>query len=303
MPATPTCSLCPRKCGADRSRGQTGFCGAGAVARVFRHGPHFGEEPPITGERGSGTVFFSHCTLKCFYCQNHPWSQAHKGDDLSAEALGGVLRSIAAQGCHNWNWVSPTPWLPQIREAVAPLLDEGLRLPMVCNTSGYERVETLEEFGDLIDIGLCDLRYANAETAREASLAADYVEVSRAALRWFWKNRGGLAEDGDGIASRGTICRLLILPGHAGEAVENLRWIAENLGTTPHISLMAQYTPTHKALRRAPWDRPITHGEYDLVIGELESLGFENGWVQAFEESPASSLLGADMQPGAGSVG
>ena len=236
------------------------------------------------------------------YCQNHPWSQAHKGEDFSAEALSGVLRSIAEQGCHNWNWVSPTPWLPQIREAVKPLLDAGTRLPMVYNTSGYERVETLEAFSDLVDIGLCDLRYANAETAREASLAADYVDVARNALQWFWKNRGELAEDDDGIASCGTVCRILILPGHANEAVESLRWIADNIGTSLHISLMAQYTPTHEALRRAPWNRPITQEEYDCVTAELEALGFENGWVQEFDASPASSLLGADMPPGAGSV-
>ncbi|MCL1869335.1 MAG: hypothetical protein FWF90_02850, partial [Promicromonosporaceae bacterium] len=153
----------------------------------------------------------------------------------------------------------------------------GTRLPVVFNTSGYESTATLEAYADMMDVALCDLRYASGTTAREASQAGDYVRVARAALRWFWERLGPLQEDENGIATRGTIVRVLILPGHADEAVASLRWLAENLGTGVHVSLMAQYTPAHNALALPPWDRPINEDEYNAAAAALEDLGFENG--------------------------
>jgi len=299
------CLLCPRKCGASRATpNPPGFCGAGAVARVFRHGPHFGEEPPISGERGSGTVFFSHCTMRCLYCQNHPWSQSNRGEDMDVPRLAEVFKNIAEQGCHNWNLVSPTPWLPQIREAHALAVAQGSRrLPLVFNTSGYECVDTLAEYADLADITLCDLRYADNRTAAEASEAPDYVDISRAALSHFWNRLGPLQEDGEGIATRGVIIRVLVLPGHADEAVDNLRWVADHLGTGVHISLMAQYTPAHRAASLPVWNRGITADEYALATDALESLGFENGWAQEHTPERHATLLGEDMKPGHGTAG
>ena len=295
------CLLCPRQCGVDRAKSATGFCNAGVIPRVFRYGPHFGEEPPVSGERGSGTVFFSHCTMRCCYCQNHPWSQSNRGEDMDVPRLAEIFKTLAEQGCHNWNLVSPTPWLPQIREALATA--KTTRLPIVFNTSGYERADTLAEYADLADVALCDLRYASNATARAASEAPDYVGVSRAALSWFWKNLGPLQEDADGIATRGVIVRILILPGHAREAADNLRWIAKNLGTDVHISLMAQYTPAHRAASLDVWNRGINADEYALATDALESLGFENGWVQEHTPQRHETLLGEDMKPGHGTAG
>lgn len=298
------CALCPRHCGANRLGGGRGFCGAGATARVFRHGPHFGEEPPLTGVNGSGAVFFSHCTMRCLYCQNHPWSQGGTGEDIPVSRLTEIFRSLAAKGCHNWNLVSPTPWLPMIREAVAPLFAEGIRLPFVYNTSGFESVATLDEYRDLIDIALCDLRYASDETAVSASAAPGYVEASRAALKWFWRELGPLSVEGENeIATRGVICRLLVLPGRPEEAVANLCWLAENVGTDIHVSVMSQYTPVYRALGVPEWNRAITADEYELVSAAVDELGFDNGWVQEFESSRPSDLLGQEMPAGEGTVG
>jgi putative pyruvate formate lyase activating enzyme len=306
-PSTPNplsaCRLCPRACGANRLAGQTGYCRAGLLPRVFRYGPHFGEEPPVSGTRGSGTVFFSHCTLRCLYCQNHPWSQAGQGDDFSTEGLREIFRSVAANGCHNWNLVSPTPWLPQIREAVTPLIRAGIRLPFVYNTSGFEAPEALEAFSELADIALIDLRYASPESAAEGSDARQYVEASRRAFLWFWSRLGPLETDADDIAKRGVICRLLALPGRVSEAIANLEWLAENVGTEVHISVMSQYTPVHRATRTGGWDRKVCEEEYELLTEAAADLGFENGWVQEFEGDAPADPLGQTMPAGEGAVG
>ena len=297
------CRLCPRRCGADRLRGARGFCGAGAAPRIYRFGPHFGEEPPITGTRGSGTVFFSHCTLRCSYCQNYPWSQEHRGEDFDVEGLTGILEGLARRGCHNWNLVSPTPWLPQIRAAAAPLIKRDLRLPFVYNTSGFESLETLEAYRDLADIALTDLRYAREATAAQASEGAGYVAAARAAMKWFWKALGRLETDDDGIAVRGTICRLLVLPGHAGEAVDSLRWLARSIGTEVHVSVMSQYTPLHRAATQDGWNRRVTVAEYRRVPDAAADLGFESGWIQPHVAAETTEMLGCEMPAGEGAVG
>jgi len=298
-----TCRLCPRACGVDRLAGAVGYCRAGVAPRVFRYGPHFGEEPPLTGEHGSGTVFFSHCTLRCLYCQNHPWSQANQGEDLSIDALREIFRSLAEKGCHNWNLVSPTPWLPQIREAVTPLLRAGVSLPFVYNTSGFEAPEALEAFSELADIALIDLRYATDETAAEGSDARRYVDASRQAFSWFWNRLGPLATDDDGIARRGVICRLLALPGRVSEAITNLEWLAKNAGNAVHVSVMSQYTPVHRAAHLAGWNRRVGEEEYARLTEAAADLGFENGWIQEFEGDAPADLLGQAMPAGEGAVG
>ena len=298
------CRLCPHACGADRRAGRPGRCGAGVLPRVFRHGPHFGEEPPLSGTRGSGTVFFSHCTMRCVYCQNYPWSQQAQGEDLEVGALGALFRDLAAAGCHNWNLVSPTPWLPQVRAALEPLIRDGIRLPIVYNSSGFESTETLAAYRDLADIALIDLRYSEADTARVASGCPGYVEAARAAVAWFWRELGPLQTDADGVASRGVICRVLVLPGHADEAVASLRWLARAVGTDVHVSVMSQYQPVHQAQRLEGWNRRITAAEYGRVTAAVEELGFGNGWVQEYEEAATpADLLGCNMPAGEATVG
>lgn len=273
------CELCPRKCGK-----RPGYCGAGEVPRVFRWGPHFGEEPPITGERGSGCVFFSRCTMKCLYCQNSPWSWKGEGRDLTIPELTAIFRDLAVKDkVENWNLVSPTPYLPFIREAVQPLFKEGIRLPFVWNSSGYERVETLEEYKELCDWALFDLRYASDKTAVAASQAPDYVAASRAAVKWAWEKTD-------------TIVRVLVLPGHAEEAIENLAWLATEVSKEVPVSIMAQYTPAYKALETPPFDRAVTEEEYESVTEAAADFGFENGWIQGYEASdPKLALLGENM--------
>ena len=304
FPERAACRLCPHECGVNRLAGQAGFCGAGVVPRVFRHGPHFGEEPPISGTHGSGTVFFSHCTMRCVYCQNYPWSQLHQGENLEIPQLTEIFRTLAEKGCHNWNLVSPTPWLPQIRAALEPLIRDGIRRPFVYNSSGFESPKTLASFRDLADIALVDLRYSTTGTAREASACPEYVEAARATLDWCWRELGPLQCDDDGIATRGTICRVLVLPGHAQEAVDSLRWLADTLGNTLHVSVMAQYTPVHQARTRPEWNRRITPEEYESVKAAAGELGFDNGWIQDYKDAAEpADLLGCNMPAGETSVG
>ena len=273
------CELCPRRCGK-----RPGYCGAGGAPRVFRWGPHFGEEPPLTWTRGSGCVFFSRCTMKCLYCQNSPWSWKGKGVDKTIPELTAIFRELALKDrVENWNLVSPTPYLPFIREAVQPLFDEGIRLPFVWNSSGYERVETLEEYRELCDFGLFDLRYSRNETAIAASGAPGYVEASRAAVRWAWEKKN-------------LIVRILVLPGHADEAIENLAWLATELSNEIPVSVMSQFTPAYKALETPPFDRKVTEEEYASVTEAAADFGFENGWIQGFGAAdPKLALLGENM--------
>ena len=291
------CELCPRKCGK-----RPGYCGAADLPRVFRWGPHFGEEPPITGERGSGCVFFSRCTMKCLYCQNSPWSWKGEGVDKTIPELTAIFRELAVKDkVENWNLVSPTPYLPFIREAVEPLFKEGVRLPFVWNSSGYERVETLEEYSDLCDWALFDLRYSKNETAIKASSAPGYVEASRAAVKWAFERSEEVRVKSEEL--RRLIVRVLVLPGHADEAIENLAWLATELSSEIPVSIMAQYTPAYKALETPPFNRSVTKEEYESVTEAAADFGFENGWIQGYEASdPKLALLGENMSADHGTV-
>lgn len=289
------CELCPRRCRADRFRvdGRPGFCGAGDKVRIFRWGPHFGEEPPITGERGSGCIFFSRCTMKCLYCQNSPWSWRGEGQDKSVGELAAIMRDLALKDrIENWNLVSPTPYLPFIREAAASLRGDGIVLPFVWNSSGFERVETLEEYAELCDWALFDLRYSSDETAVKVSASQGYVAAARSAVKWAWNRRPDRL-----------IVRLLVLPGHADEAIENLAWLATEVSSEVPVSIMSQFTPAYKALNTPPFDRCVTEEEYESVVEAADDFGFNNGWTQGFGAAdPKLALLGENMSPDHGTV-
>ena len=290
------CRLCPRQCAVDRAAGARGYCGAGTSARVFRWGPHFGEEPPLVGTGGSGCVFFSRCTMKCLYCQNSPWSWRGEGVDKTVDELTEIFRGLAVRDrCENWNLVSPTPYLPVIREAVRPLVAEGIRLPFVWNSSGFERVETLEEYRDLCDWALFDLRYSRDGTALAASEAPGYVAAARAAVAWAYRH----AQPAKG----GLIVRILVLPGHADEAIENLAWLATELSNEIPVSVMSQFTPAYRALETPPFNRTVTPEEYESVTEAAADFGFENGWIQGLGAAdPKLALLGENMPGGHGAV-
>ncbi|MFH1475983.1 MAG: radical SAM protein [Verrucomicrobiota bacterium] len=291
------CELCPRRCGVNRAIGRLGYCRAGRMAQIFRYGPHSGEEPPISGRRGSGAIFFSRCTLRCIYCQNYIWSQEGNGATCAAEELAGIFSALHAEGCHNWNLVSPTSWLPMIVEALQRVRAAGQNLPVVYNTSGFERVEIIRAMAGKADVYLTDLRYASSKAAVRWSDAATYVECARAAVLEMWRQAGPLVVDVQGVAVRGVICRLLILPGLAREACASLEWLAEQIGPKIAVSIMAQYTPAYRALGRLPWSRTITRSEYDMVCRTVERLGFSEGWIQDFDVLPGGALAGFNMTP------
>ena len=240
--------------------------------------------------------------MKCLYCQNSPWSWKGEGVDKTIPELTAIFRELAVKDkVENWNLVSPTPYLPFIREAVEPLFKEGVRLPFVWNSSGYERVETLEEYKDLCDWALFDLRYSKNETAIKASSAPGYVEASRAAVRWAFERQNSSAVNLNPQPS--LIVRILVLPGHADEAIENLAWLATELSSEIPVSIMAQYTPAYKALETPPFNRSVTKEEYESVTEAAADFGFENGWIQGYEASdPRLALLGENMSADHGTV-
>lgn len=230
--------------------------------------------------------------MKCIYCQNSPWSWKGKGVDKTIPELTEIFRELAVKDrVENWNLVSPTPYLPFIREAVQPLRKEGINLPFVWNSSGYERIETLEEYTDLCDFALFDLRYAADETAIKFSSAPGYVAAARGAVRWAYENGKKL------------IVRLLVLPGHADEAIENLAFLATELSNEIPVSVMSQYTPAYRALEMPPFNRSVTVDEYESVTEAAADFGFENGWIQGYGASdPKLALLGENMSADHGTV-
>jgi putative pyruvate formate lyase activating enzyme len=279
------CDLCPRACGAHRRAGEVGVCGVGAQAVVARACAHRGEEPPLSGTRGAGTVFFAGCNLGCRYCQNHQISGSTAGwTAVSAAGLAEIYLSLQGQGCHNLEWVTASHVLPQAVEALDLAARQGLRLPVVHNTSAYERVEVLRLLEGVVSVYLPDLKYGAAGPAAAWSDAPDYVAVSLAALREMARQVGRrLRVDEHGVAEQGLIVRHLVLPGDASGTAAVLRRVAEELGPRAAVSLMAQYRPPPEVALAAPLDRPITRVEYEAAVAALEAEGLGEGWVQALE--------------------
>ncbi len=281
------CRLCPRRCGAERALDRAGACRAGREAKIAAHNLHFGEEPPISGERGSGTVFFSGCTLRCLFCQNYPISQLVHGEFYSSEQLAGIFLSLQKRGAHNINLVSPTPYLHHVVSALELAAAQGLRIPFVYNTSGYERSEVVAALEGIVDIYLPDLKYGPAESSRrlglELSGVKDYFEHAALAIAEMFRQAGPLEVDGEGIAVRGTVIRHLIIPGHVGNSLDALRAIAAAPFRSAWISLMSQYFPADRALGRPPLDRRLLPEEYREVRAEALRQGLEDGWFQELE--------------------
>lgn len=282
------CDLCPHDCGVNRIKGEVGKCGAGLKPRIASVNVHKGEEPPISGTRGSGTVFLSGCSLKCIFCQNFPISQFGNGDECSTLKLAAGMLKLQKQRVHNINFVTPTHFLPQILAALWLAIPQGLTLPIVWNSSGYEKVDVLRLLDGIVSIYLPDMKYADDSVALATSSASGYPAYNRAAVMEMLRQVGHLKVDDDGIAARGLIIRHLVLPeGRSGSKV-TLPWIAENLGTETHIALMSQYFPAHLAAKTDGMNRPVSHNEYDAAVEALEDAGLENGWVQDLDEERGS---------------
>jgi putative pyruvate formate lyase activating enzyme len=281
-----SCDICPRVCRVNRLEDELGYCHSGALPIIASYCAHRGEEPAISGMRGSGTIFFANCNLRCAFCQNYQISQdwrKQRTNEVSIERLAEMMLELQAQGCHNINFVSPSHFVPQIVAALAAAVPKGLKIPLVYNTNAYDSLQTLKELAGIIDIYLPDIKYTSDAMAKKYSDADDYVSVSRAAIKEMFRQTGELLLDDDDIARRGTIVRHLILPRDAAGSAEALKWLAREVSPEVTISLMSQYHPTHNAARFPEINRHITQGEYDEVLKAMEEAGLENGWVQGME--------------------
>jgi len=290
------CTLCPRACGVDREAGEHGYCRTGAAPTVYSHMAHPGEEPPISGARGSGTIFLSGCTLSCVYCQNARFSQGGEGAERTVEDLAGMMLDLEAIGCHNINVVTPTHQTAAILAALDAAASEGLSVPLVWNTSSYETQSTLELLDGVVDVYLADIRYASDAMASRYSDAADYATVARAALLEMKRQVGELRTDERGLATGGLIVRHLVLPGGSGGTPECLAFVASELGEATFVSLMSQYYPAHRAGEHPAIDGRLTAAEWETATAAHAEAGLTNGWVQAFM-GQVSEIAGTNLEP------
>ena len=274
------CEVCPRKCGVNRLEGEEGFCRSGEEVIVSSYNSHFGEEPPLVGNLGSGTIFFTNCNLKCVYCQNYPISQLGNGNKVSLSELAKIMLALQKRRCHNVNLVTPTHFVPQILKSLKLAIKMGLHIPIVYNTSGYDSVNTLKLLDGVVDIYLPDARYADNEIAREYSSAPDYFEIMKKALKEMHRQVGDLVTDKIGIARSGLIIRHLVLPEGLSSTKKIMHFIAREISPRTYVSLMAQYFPAYQAGQFLPLSRRINRGEYKEALQAFKEEGLENGWFQ-----------------------
>jgi putative pyruvate formate lyase activating enzyme len=269
------CDLCPRSCGVDRTAGGEGECRTGRLAAISSVGPHHGEEAPLSGRRGSGTVFFSGCNLNCTYCQNFDISQLGSGREVDARGLAHAFMTVQALGCHNLNLVTPTHVTAQILEALDVAAGMGLAIPVVYNCGGYESVRTLELLDGVVDIYMPDLKYSEAGPADRYSGAPDYPEVARAALREMHRQVGDLVADGSGIATRGLLVRHLVLPGGLAGTREAMRFVHDELGPETYVNVMSQYRPCHEVHGDPVMGRALDPAEHGEAVAMARQAGLK----------------------------
>lgn len=267
------CVVCPHECGTDRTREPGAFCRTGARARVASFGPHFGEEPPLVGTGGSGTVFFARCNLHCVYCQNHDISQRDAGVEVSPGELAAVMLELQEMGCENVNLVSPTHVTPQILDAVDLAAARGLRVPLVWNSGACERLETLRLLDGVVDVYLPDSKYADPEVGERLSGIREYPAVMRAALREMQRQVGELVTDARGVAVRGLMVRHLVLPGGLAGTAETMRFVAGELSPDTYVNVMGQYRPEHRAREHPDLARRVTAAEVGEAVRLARAVG------------------------------
>jgi putative pyruvate formate lyase activating enzyme len=276
------CRLCPRECGVDRSGGEKGFCRAPASPVVFSAHPHFGEERPLVGEGGSGTIFFSNCNLRCVFCQNWPIAHEGRGSRITEEELAGMMLKLQKIGCHNINLVTPTHVMPNILGALKVAMKKGLKIPLVYNTSGYERREIVELLDGIVDIYLPDFKFFDPEeAARYSAGASDYPEVTGRAIIEMNRQVGGLELDGRGAARRGLIIRHLVMPDRVAGTKGFVQWVARNLPKSTYVNIMAQYRVEYKAFEHPRIARGITVEEFLEAMEWADRAGLTNLDVQS----------------------
>jgi putative pyruvate formate lyase activating enzyme len=272
----PRCVVCPRGCKVDRRMDEKGLCAIGRQAVVASHFPHFGEEDCLRGRRGSGTIFFSGCNMRCVFCQNHDISWEVVGERVSPVRLAKMMLELQAIGCHNINWVTPEHVVPQILEALPHAVAGGLRLPIVYNTSSYDSLDSLRLMDGVVGVYMPDLKVLTRERARRYLKRPDYADVARETIREMHRQVGDLVVDEHGLARRGLILRHLVMPGQLDETESILRFVAEELGTDCYVNLMAQYYPSGKVGRDAAYpelDRHLNRNEYEQALAWAHELG------------------------------
>ena len=260
------CCVCPRHCGANRLAGERGECHIASQAIVSSYGPHFGEEAPLVGKYGSGTIFFTYCNLRCIFCQNYTISQSGEGSAVDREVLAKMMLSLQRQGCHNINLVSPTHVVPYILDALELAVSSGLHLPLVYNCGGYDSVETLELLDGIVDIYMPDMKYSDEKTAEQLSGIKDYPRVNKAAIKEMHRQVGDLEIDDDGVAQHGLLVRHLVLPNRLAGTEEIVRFLAQEVSTNTYLNLMAQYHPCYKAMDIPLLSRAVLKEEVQEAI-------------------------------------
>jgi putative pyruvate formate lyase activating enzyme len=261
-----SCTLCPRKCKVNRLAEETGVCKTGEKAWVSSFGPHFGEERPLVGHSGSGTIFFTHCNLLCIFCQNYDISHQGDGDEVSDDTLAKIMMSLQNSGCHNINFVTPSHVVPQILSAVEIAIGYGLSVPLIYNTGGYDNVETLRLLEDVIDIYMPDFKFRDPEVAQAACNAKDYPKIAQLALKEMHRQVGDLIIDDSGIARRGLLVRHLVMPDGLAGTREVMRFIAAEISRNTYVNIMSQYRPCGRANEIAALNRRPTRTEFDTAL-------------------------------------
>jgi putative pyruvate formate lyase activating enzyme len=268
------CSVCPRNCGIDRTQDETGFCEAGYLPEVSSYSPHFGEERPLVGRHGSGTIFLTHCNLGCLFCQNYAISHGGEGRKIPIEKLARIMLELQRLGCHNINFVSPTHFVPQILAALPQAIEKGLTIPLVYNTGGYDSVETLRLLDGIFDIYMPDFKYGLGKVSQKYSQAADYPLVAEMALEEMFRQVGDLDIDERGIATRGLLVRHLVLPGGLAGTQAVMRFLAKKISQNTYVNIMDQYYPCGDIPLDSPLRRRITSEEYQdsIAIAKKEGI-------------------------------
>ena len=277
------CAICPHNCGINRLNNQIGRCKSKDTVKVALYSTHNFEEPCISGKKGSGTVFFSNCNMNCVFCQNYEISQQGKGKEISIEELADIFIKQQEKDVENINLVTPTSYVPQILEAIKIARKNGLKLPIVYNTNGYEKVETLKMLEGYVDIYLPDFKYSDNDLGKRLSKVDNYFEIVTEALKEMYRQTGKAVFNGEGIMQKGMIIRHLVLPNHILNSRRVLKWINENMHDV-YVSVMAQYFPTYKAKEIDDINRKLTKEEYEQIENYLYRLNLENGYIQELGE-------------------
>ena len=276
-----SCALCPRQCGVNRLKGETGFCRSGAELLVSSIGPHFGEERPLVGKGGSGTVFLTNCNLGCIYCQNYEISHLGYGKKITIQQLANRMIDLQVSGCHNINFVTPTHFVPRLAESIKIAAENGLSSPIVYNCGGYESVETIRLLEDIVDIYMPDIKYSNNDTAKKYSDAPDYFKMCAESVKEMHRQTGDLKLE-DGIAKRGLLIRHLVLPNGLAGTEKVMEFISRDLSKDTYVNIMFQYHPQYHAQMHGELRRPPLRSEFDETVRIAKKLGLHRGFTLSF---------------------